>query len=61
MAVQDKTKTDTPSGVSKGAGGETGPKPELQHVVTSGDRNSGEPGSTAPVSKGPPTHEGEGH
>jgi hypothetical protein len=38
-----ESKTDTPRGVSRGGGGETGPLPELQDRVVSGDRNTGDP------------------
>jgi hypothetical protein len=45
--------TDTPQGVSRGGGGETGPKPELQKRVVSGDRNSGDPERRLPAGKEP--------
>jgi len=41
--------TDTPEGVTRGGGGATGPKPELQKRVVSGDRETGEPAHKRPA------------
>jgi hypothetical protein len=42
MATTKNTPTDTPQGVTRGAGGKTGPDPKLRKKVVSGDRNTGE-------------------
>jgi hypothetical protein len=44
VTMSPTRKIDTSRGVTRGAGGDTGPLPNLRKRVVSGDRNTGEPG-----------------